>query len=295
MSDQFSDYYKKLSIQMFGRFADSTLSNFKSIKPHLKGSGLKYLLKAWVSMIFMTTFLAYIASVVGFVVFIILFGFDFITSIYYVIFGPVLVASLTFMIMYIYPMQKAKSVKKSIEENLPFALIHMNSVVSSGIPPEFMFELLSKFKDYGEVSKQAKLIVRNIKMFGMSSVNAIKHVSDRTPSPIFKEILSGISNTIEKGGNLPSFLKTMTEKALFEYRMKREQYNRTLAMLSDVYTAVLIAAPLMMLTALVMMNMIGGDFFGLTVPDVIAMMTWVVIPGLNIFFIALIHTSYPKV
>jgi flagellar protein FlaJ len=66
-------------------------------------------------------------------------------------------------------------------------------------------------------------------------------------------------------------------------------------MLSDVYTAVLIAAPLMMLTALVMMNLIGGDFFGLTVPDVIALMTWVVIPGLNVGFLAFIHTSFPKI
>lgn len=294
MSEQFGEYYKRLSIQVFGRFSDSTLSSFSSIKPHLRGSGLKYLLKAWVSMIFMTALLAYMASVAGFAFFVVLFGLDFVSSVYYLIFGPVLVASLAFMMMYIYPMQKSKSVKKSIEENLPFALIHMNSVVSSGIPPEFMFELLSKFRDYGEISRQSKLIVRNIKTFGMSSVNAINHVAERTPSAIFKEILSGISNTIEKGGNLPSFLKTMTEKALLEYRMKREQYNRTLSMLSDVYTAVLIAAPLMMLTALVMMNMIGGDFFGLTVPDVIAMMTWVVIPGLNIFFIALIHTSYPK-
>jgi flagellar protein FlaJ len=112
---------------------------------------------------------------------------------------------------------------------------------------------------------------------------------------MFKEILSGISATIEKGGNLPSFLKTMSDKSLFEYRIKREQYNRTLSMLSDVYTAVLIAAPLMMLTALVMMNLIGGDFFGMSVPDVIAMMTWIVIPGLNIAFLAFIQTGSPKV
>jgi len=289
------DFYKRLSLRIFGRVVDRYIKGFNSLKPHLRGANLNFLLKAWVSMILMTTALAYLISLVLFLLFGFVFELDFVTFIYYAIFAPVLVASLAFMVMYIYPMQKAKSVRKSIDENLPFALIHMNSIVSSGIPPEFMFELISGFEEYGEISRQAKLIVRNIKTFGMSSINAINHMVQRTPSPAFKEILAGISSTIEKGGDLPSFLKTMSEKALFEYRMKREQYTKTLSMLSDVYTAVLIAAPLMMLTALVMMNLIGGDFFGLTVPDVIALMTWVVIPGLNIAFIAFIHTSYPKV
>lgn len=290
-----ADYYKKLSLRIFGKFADKYIAGFESLKPHIRGANLNYLLKAWVSMTLMTTVIAYSVSLVFFIIFGLTFDLDFVTFLYYVIFAPILVASLAFMMMYIYPIQKAKSVRKSIENNLPFALIHMSSIASSGIPPEFMFELLSGFKEYGEISRQANIIVRNIKMFGMSSVNAINHIAQRTPSPMFKEILSGISSTIEKGGDLPSFLKTMSDKSLFEYRMKRDQYNKTLSMLSDVYTAVLIAAPLMMLTALVMMNLIGGDVFGLTVPDVIALMTWVMIPGLNVAFLAFIHTSYPSV
>lgn len=289
------DYYKKLSVVLFGKIVDKYLSGFESLKPHIRGANMNYLLKAWASMILMTTAITYVAALVSFIIFGLVFILDFVTFLYYVIFAPILVASLSFMLMYIYPIQKAKSVKKSIDENLPFALIHMNSIVSSGIPPEFMFELLSGFKEYGEISKQASIIVRNIKTFGMSSINAINHIAQRTSSPMFKEILTGISSTIEKGGNLPSFLNTMSEKTLFEYRMKREQYNKTLSMLSDVYTAVLIAAPLMMLTVLVMMNLIGGDFFGLTVPDVIALMTWVMIPGLNVAFLAFIHTSFPRI
>ncbi len=289
------DSYKRLSLRVFGKVAEMNIKSFESLKPHVRGSGLGFLLKAWVSMILMTTLVAYIASLASFISLGFFIELDLVTYIYYVLFAPVLVASLAFMVMYIYPMQKAKSVRKSIDENLPFALIHMDSIASSGIPPEFMFELLAGLREYGEVARQARIVVRNIKTFGMSSVNAINNLAQKTPSPAFKEILSGISGTIEKGGDLPSFMKTMSDKALFEYRMKREQYTRTLSMLSDVYTAVLIAAPLMMLTALVMMNMIGGDFFGLTVPDVIAMMTWVVIPGLNIAFLAFIDTSYPKV
>jgi flagellar protein FlaJ len=289
------DYYKRLSLSVFGRLIGKNISAFDSLKPNLMEANMGFLLKAWVSMMLMTTAITYVVSLAAFVIAGVFLELDFVTFIYYVIFAPVLSASLAFMIMYVYPIQKSKSIRKSIDESLPFALIHMDSVVSSGIPPEFMFELLSGFKEYGGVSRQASIIVRNMKTFGMSSVNAINHVSQRTPSPNFKEVLSGISSTIEKGGDLPSFMRTMAEKTMFEYRMRREQYSNTLSMLSDVYTAVLIAAPLMMLLTLVMMNVIGGDVFGLGVPDVIAMMTWVVIPGLNLAFLAFIHASSPKV
>jgi flagellar protein FlaJ len=169
----------------------------------------------------------------------------------------------------------------------------MDSIASSGIPTEFMFELLGNLKEYGEVSRQARLVVRNIKTFGMSSVAALNDVAQRTPSPAFKQVLTGISSTVAKGGNLPDFLGEMSDKNLFDYRIKREQFVKTLATFADIYTAVMIAAPLMMLSVLVMMNIIGGDIFGMTIPDVISLMTYIIIPAMNIGFLAFVHMSYP--
>jgi flagellar protein FlaJ len=287
------DGYKRLSVKLFGGLAKGSEKSFKSLGPWLKGAGIHMLLKSYISIIYMTTAVAFVVSLVATLTLVPLFVEDLVILVYYVVFAPVLSASFVFLLMYIYPSQRYKSVRRSIDNNLPFALIHMDSISSSGIPTEFMFELLGKLKEYGEVSSQARLVVRNIKTFGMSSVSAINDVAERTPSPALKQVLTGISSTTAKGGNLSGFLKEMSEKNLFDYRLKRERYVKTLSTYADIYTAVLIAAPLMMLSVLVIMNIIGGDVMGMTIPDAIWMMTYIAVPLLNIGFLAFLHTSHP--
>ena len=105
----------------------------------------------------------------------------------------------------------------------------------------------------------------------------------------------GISSTIEKGGDLVAYLKEMGESALFNYRIAREKYVRTLSTYADIYTALLIAAPLMMLIVLIMMGMIGGNVGGLTIEQAILLVTWVVLPVMNMIFLAVLHITYPGI
>jgi len=291
----FVEAYKRLSLRLFGGIAKATMQSFESLRPHLKGASINILLNAWVSMMYLTVVIVYVVSLAVMLSVSVLLALDLIMTVYYVVFVPVLAASFSFVIFYIYPMQREDSIRKSIEANLPFALIHMDSVSSSGIPPEFMFDLLSRLKEYGDISREAGMVMRNIKTFGMSSIAAIDDVAERTPSPEFKQVLTGISSTISKGGNLSGYLKEMSDKSLFDYRMKREKYSKTLGTLSDIYTAVMIAAPLMMLSVLVMMNVIGGNVFGMSIPDVINAMAYVGVPMINILFIAFIHVTHPGI
>jgi flagellar protein FlaJ len=286
--------YKRLSVRLFGWLAKGSEKSFSSLSPWLKGAGMHMLLKTYISVIYMTTAIALVTSLAVILAISLMFVEDLVMIVYFVMFGPVLTASFTFLIMYMYPSQRYKSARKSIDNNLPFALIHMDSISSSGIPIEFMFDLIGRLKEYGEVSRQARLVVRNIKTFGMSSVSAINSVAEITPSPAFKQVLTGISSTISKGGNLSGFLKEMSNKSLFDYRIEREKHVKTLATYADIYTSVMIAAPLMMLAVLVMMNVIGGDVFGLTIPDAIGLMTYVMVPLMNIGFLAFLQMKSPS-
>ena len=287
--------YKRLALMVFGGVADLTMENFRPIKPHLVMANIKVLLKTWIAIIFFTSLLVLIGSFVAIVVIFLVFGLPLLEMIYIVAFVPFIAASVTFVFFYLYPIQKSKSLEREIDNDLPFALAHMSAIASSGIPPEFMFELLTGFKEYGPISQEAEVIVRNINTFGMSSVTAIGNVAAKTPSSTFRETLSGIVSTIEKGGNLSSYLNQMSEKSLFDYRIKREKYLKTLGIYADIYTALLVAAPLMMLSVLGVMGIIGGDVLGLTVQDIIYLVTWFALPVMNIVFLAFIHITYPGV
>jgi flagellar protein FlaJ len=287
-----SEEYRRLSVRLFGNVAKRSVS-FSSLKPHLMGANINILLETWIAMVYMATAIVYLASLAAVLAVSAFVLFDEITFLYIIIFVPVMVASIVLLFLYIYPVQRSSKIRNSIDNNLPFALAHMSAIASSGIPPEFMFELLTGFKEYGEISKQAGLIVRNIKTFGMSSVNAISDVAKRTPSPSFKQILGGIQSTIEKGGNLTAYLEEMSNRSLFEYRIKRENYAKTLSTYADFYAAVLIMAPIMMIVVLGVMSIIGGDIMGFAATDLMFIMTWLLIPLVNILFIAFLQLTYP--
>jgi len=287
--------YKKVAKATFGWLAEKTIDNFDPLKPYLKGARIKVLIKIWVSVIFLASFVAYFASLAA----VLVFGmfFDIFYLIYWImlIFIPILASAFTFLSLYVYPMQRAKSRAKSIENNLPFAITHMSAIASSGIPPEFMFSLIAGFKEYGEISEEANMIVKNIRTFGSSSVAAMKNVATQTPSRQLKEILIGISSTIETGGNLTAYLREMSDKALFDYKIKREKYIKTLATYADIYTALLVAAPLFLLSTMAIMSIIGGDIMGLSTSQIVTLMTWLLLPFMNITFLAFIHITYPGV
>lgn len=288
--------YKKLSLVLFGDLIEKYIDSFKPLEPHIRNANMKVLLKTWVGMLFFTTLLSLVVSFISIFVFLtFLIEVEFYIYIFSVIFFPVFVASIVFIILYLYPVQRENARKKSIENNLPFAITHMAAIASSGIPTEFIFELLTGFKEYGEVTVDSKLIMRNIKTFGMSSVDALKDIAERTPSQNFRDILLGIVSTTESGGNMVEYLRQMADKALFDYRIKREKYLKTLSTYADIYTALLVAAPLMMLSLLATMSIIGGTVMGLTINELMLLITWVMLPVLNTGFIIFIHITYPGV
>lgn len=287
--------YKKISVRLFGKLLDKYIDSFKSIKPHLEKAGIRILLRTWLAIVFFTSLLAYIISLISILILGFFIHITFSLYITLLISIPIIMAITTFSFFYIYPIEKGKGKMRSINNNLPFALSQMSSIASSGIPPEYMFDLLTGFKEYGEITEEAKLIVRNIKSFGMSSIDAIKNVAMRTPSKSFKEILLGITSTIETGGDIGAYLREMAEKALFDYRVKREKYLKTLSTYADIYTALLVAAPLMMLATLAIMSIIGGNIMGLGINDLIFLITWVFLPFLNIGFLAFVHITYPGI
>jgi len=253
------------------------------------------MLSVWTSVILFTSLLVYVITLGISITATTLLAMDPIASIYYVLFIPILTASFMFLILYIYPIQRTNSIKNSIDTDLPFALSHMNAIASSGVPPEYLFKLITEFKEYRHISKAADIVVRNISNFGMSSTVAIKSVAERTPSKDFKQVLDGIVSTIESGGNLVLYLKEMADSALFDYRIKRENYLKMLSTYADIYTALLVAAPLMLMSVLGIMNLIGGQVLGLSAPELIWLITWVLIPVVNAAFILFIHATYPGI
>lgn len=204
-------------------------------------------------------------------------------------------ASLVLTIFHSYPYNILSQKRNSIEANLPFALMHMSAIAVSGVPPTIMFKLIAEAKEYGGVSEEARMIIRNIEVFGMDPTAAIKQVAERTPSSSFRQFLSSFVSTIETGGDLIRFLENLANEAMAEYRIRRQRYTEILSTYADIYTAILIAAPLFFISILSILGMLGGKIMGLSITDAIRLGIYGFIPLLNIVFILFVHLTQPPV
>ncbi|MBR9690478.1 hypothetical protein GOV08_02225, partial [Candidatus Woesearchaeota archaeon] len=205
--------------------------------------------------------------------------------------GAVLVAG--FLIYY--PHVKIKERMRSMNTNLPFAIDHMSSLVASGVPPATMFRLLTQSKDYGDVSLEIEKISNFIDVFGYDLLTAIKSISATTPAPALKEFFDGLVSTIESGGDLKHYLIQKSKESMLTYRLERQKYVESISTYSDIYTGVLIAAPLFFVSALSLISMLGGKIGGYDVETVIAFGTYLIIPALNVAFIVFLEFNQPEI
>ena len=131
-------------------------------------------------------------------------------------------------------------------------------------------------------------------MFGYDLTTALRNVAKTTPSPKFRELLNGIITTLETGGDLKDYLNEKAKDALSTYKLERKKYVEALATYSDIYTGVLIAAPLLFLVTLAIINMIGGSVLGFDASVLAFMGTFFVIPFLNVIFVIFLNFIQPE-
>ncbi len=288
--------YRKTSTKMFGGLAEKLEGELDGLKTGLQKSDLGILYRTYTSMMLLTSLVVLISSFsLSLAVYFLLIQ-DTLTQSLIGSFGVGLLASsLTFVAMYCYPAQKAKSRARSIKNNLPFAINHMSAIASSKVPPYVIFKLLAEFEEYGEVSREAQKIVRDVDVFGHDISTALKQAAERTPSNELQEFLSSLVSVEETGGNLVEFLDVQSDQAMFDYKQKRKRYLDTLSTYADFYTAVLIAAPLFIVAVLTIMSMVGGEVMGMDIQDAMALGIYVAIPIMNTAFIAFIHFTQPEV
>ncbi len=289
--------FGKISNQFFGNYVSSLFdkknSFIRNLADSVRISGMPILSRTYISMMYFSSLVgAMIAMLVAMVVSY-LAGLSITTMAFSMVISLIGVGILTFLGMYSYPASEAAAKSRAINNDLPFAIIHMAAVAGSGAQPIAMFKLLLKSGEYKGLESEIKKIVNLVNLFGYDLSTALKNVSLRTPSRRFKELLTGIASTIESGGSLKSYLNGVADESMTTYRLQRKKYIESLATYSDIYTGVLIAAPLLFMVALTIINMVGGKIGGLEVSTIAWSGTLFVLPMVNIIFYLFLNISQP--
>lgn len=210
--------------------------------------------------------------------------------------APILIGAIAYLVTMMIPESKANSRRKDIKNKLPYALNFLAAMASAGVTPAVAFKALAEQPIYGEVQKEAAWIYRDISIFNIDIVNALRNAANRTPSIKFQEFLQGAITTVTSGGNLKSYFFTKAEEYMRENRREQKEFMETLGVMAESYVTVVVAAPLFLIVMISVMSMVsqGGGTGGSSVM-VMYLVAFVMLPLAHLGFAVVITSMTPEV
>jgi hypothetical protein len=199
----------------------------------------------------------------------------------------IIVPSATALLIYFYPSLEKKSLSDKIDQELPFATIHMAAISGSRIEPTKIFRVVSLTKEYPNLEREFNKLLNEINIYGYDLVTALKDSAINSPSQKLADLFNGLATTITSGGDLYDFFQKRSQTLLFEYRLDREKQTKSAETFMDIYISVVIAAPMILMLLLMMMK-ISGLGISLTT----SALTLLVVGGvsvINIFFLVFLQ------
>lgn len=297
--------YAQTANNLFGNFVRQIVRQKKliSLEKDLIKSNLNYTSISYFSVLILTTL---ISAVVAFVLFIFFLFFDLgpdlpiitlategiLLRLVKVVWILLLIPGATFLFMYLYPSLERKTVEQKIEQELPFAAIHMAAISGSMIEPTRIFSIIALTKEYPHIEKELNKLLNEINVYGYDLVTALKDCAVNSPSTKLAELFNGLATTITSGGDLFEFFDKRSQTLLFDYRLEKEKRTKTSETFMDIYISVVIAAPMILMLLLMMMKISG-----LGVALSTGMITFLVAGGvslINIFFLVFLQLKQPE-
>jgi hypothetical protein len=241
---------------------------FEELERDLIKANLQFTSRSYISVIFLSTL---ISIFVGIFIAIFFFFFNigatlpFITKVQgafglrfiRVIWIPILAPLVTFLIMYVYPGLEKIAAEDRINQELPFATIHMSAISGAMIDPSKIFDIIITTKEYPYIEKEFKKLLNEINIYGYDLVTALRNSAYNSPSRRLSELFNGLATTINSGGYLPEFFEKRSQTLLFEHNLEKEKKTKAAETFMDIYISIVIAAPMILMVLLMMMKISG--------------------------------------
>lgn len=298
--------YVKTANKFFANISISLYNKpiFKSLREDLVKANLFILPVSYISVILLTTFLSVIASffimlfflffnISAQIPFITMYDGSLATRFAFTFWILFVVPAIVFLVMFFYPSLEKKSVSSKIKQELPFVTVHLSAISGSMVEPSKIFEIITTTKEYPAISKEFTKIINEINIYGYNLVGALRESAQNTANEELRDLFNGLATTITSGGNLKKFFEERANTLFFNYRMERERYIKLTETFMDIYISVVIAAPMILMLLLMMLNISG---LGISLsPSIISLIVIFVVSVINIGFIIFLNLKQPDV
>jgi|Deesub1362B_J571_1020462.scaffolds.fasta_scaffold09383_2 flagellar protein FlaJ len=206
-----------------------------------------------------------------------------------IVLGPLL-GIFVFFYARIYPKSKVKARSDAFSRELPFALRHMATQLTSGAG---LLETMRSVAQsgYGVLSEEFRRAILEIER-GATIEEAYDRMNLRIDSPGLKKASRQIISTLRTGGNLANTLKIIAEEVATEMRMKLKDYIQILNTFSLMYMFAIVVAPVLITTLVIAM---GIAMKGLPIPANVMWILYLTFFGVGIYMSFMVKRFEPKV
>ncbi len=203
--------------------------------------------------------------------------------------GP-LAGGFAFMFARVYPKRKIRSRSDAFSREIPFALRHMATMLSSG---SGLLETMRSVANsgYGVLSEEFRRAIMEIER-GATIEEAYDRINLRVDSPAFKKATRQIISTIKTGGNLANTLKVIAEETATEMRMKLKDFVQVLNTFSLMYMFLTVVAPVLITILVIAMSFATKSVI---LPPMLMWVLYIVFSAAAIYMAIMIKRFEPKV
>jgi flagellar protein FlaJ len=276
------------SYLLFQPYLERFEGYFADLRNDLARSGLRISYRAYVAgAILASSISAIVAATAGFS-----YAFYTLLPIFIMTLLPIGSGTLgfagAFAVFYFYPVLRANARKGSIDAELPYLIAHMAVLATAGVTPEKIFQSVAEEMALGKVTREeAAMTVMDMKLLGMNLTQALKAAKNRSPSLIFAEFLDGFISTSQSGSDVKSYLARTASSMLVDKRLKAKNIGENVGLIAELYTIVLVVAPLVLLIMFSVIGLVAGNIGGISVLTLTYLMAYLLVPLGGVFTLIL--------
>ncbi|NIM44756.1 MAG: hypothetical protein GTN80_09125 [Nitrososphaeria archaeon] len=261
--------------------------NLKKYRAMYDQSGISLKYEAYLSFVFLTT-ICVCAAVFG-----IGLVFPFVIPIpgLLIITGLAIPASATggvLLFLFTYPLYKKVENARKVDDALLFTVGYAGVLASAGLSLERLLERISEIIPNKPTANLLQRVVRNVRMFGHDIAAAIEEAVEHTASRSASKLLVSMLTAAQSSGELKSYLVFEAKQLFLDKKENLERTVTSLTYIGELYIAVLIVGPIVLILMIALLSSIGGTMLGLTPVQQMNLIVFIGLPFLAIIFIILI-------
>jgi flagellar protein FlaJ len=269
---------------------------FKDLEVSFKKSGMKSNFKAYISATILASLLFSVSTMLVVPLFLFfIFNVSLLLSLLFGVGIGLLAGALTVIGFYLYPSYRADSLKRALEDDLPFTAGYMSILAGAGVPPDFIWRSLAQIDVSMAVTDIAKNVVRDVELFGFDVISALETTSTRMSSERFKELIEGFISVVHSGGSLVKYLRNRSQQYMKLKQIALKRFSDTLGVLAEFYVTLMVAGALIFVVMLAVMSMLGGGGVGsLDSRLLLQLLTYLGLPVGSMVFLVILDMTSPK-